>query len=143
MKLVESIRQLLERWRTPKSLGARGEAAAARHLRKKGYTIVARSDRSRLGEIDLVAVDKNRVIVFVEVKTRHSHGSGHPADAVDEEKQRRLTRLALSYLKRHHLLESPARFDVVAVTWPSDQRKPRIEHYEHAFEAVGNWQLFA
>jgi putative endonuclease len=143
MKLAESLRQLWVRWRTPKSLGARGEDAAARHLRKKGYTIVARSDRSRLGEIDLVAVDKNRVIVFVEVKTRHSHDTGHPADAVDDDKQRRLTRLALAYLKRHQLLESPARFDVVAVTWPDAQRKPHIEHFEHAFGAVGNWQLFA
>ena len=92
MKLAESIRQLLASWRTPKSLGARGEAAAARLLKRKGYTIVARSDRSRLGEIDLVAVDK-RTVVFVEVKTRPSHDTGHPADAVDEDKQRRLTRL--------------------------------------------------
>ena len=142
MKLAESIRQLLDRWRTPKSLGAQGEAVAARFLKRKGYTIVARSERSPLGEIDLVAVDK-RVVVFVEVKTRHSHDKGHPADAVDDDKQRRLTRLALAYLKRHHLLESPARFDVIAITWPEGQRKPHIEHFEHAFQAVGNWQLFA
>ena len=142
MKLAEPIRRLLDRWRTPKSLGAQGEAVAARFLKRKGHTIVARSDRSWLGEIDLVTVDK-RTVVFVEVKTRHSHNAGHPADAVDEDKQRRLTRLALAYLKQHHLLESPARFDVIAVTWPEGQRKPHIEHFEHAFQAVGNWQLFA
>ncbi len=134
--------QRLEHFRPrAKTLGQRGEAAAARFLKKKGYIIVARSDRMRLGEIDLVAVD-NRTVVFVEVKTRRSHEAGHPADAVDEDKQRRLTRLALTYLKRHNLLEYPARFDVVAVTWADDLREPTIEHFEHAFEAVGKWQLF-
>ena len=142
--LLDRLRLFLDRWRRPneKTLGQRGEAAAARFLKKKGLTIVARSDRGRLGEIDLVAVD-DRTVVFVEVKTRRSHLAGHPADAVDQDKQRRLTRLALAYLKQHHLLENPARFDVVAVTWPDDGRKPHIEHFVAAFEAVGNWQLFA
>ena len=139
---LRSQLQRLERfWPRAKSLGQRGEAAAARFLRKKGYILVARSDRMRLGEIDLVAVD-GRTVVFVEVKTRRSHEAGHPADAVDEDKQRRLTRLALTYLKRHNLLEYPARFDVVAVTWADDRRAPVIEHYQNAFEAVGQWQLF-
>ncbi len=134
--------ELVSRWRREATLGQRGESAAARFLRKKGYEIVARSDRQRLGEIDLVAVDGS-TIVFVEVKTRRSHEAGHPADAVDPQKQRRLTRLALAFLKRHGLLESPARFDVIAVTWPADCRTPTIEHYENAFEAVGRWQLFS
>lgn len=128
-------------WPRPRTLGQRGEAVAARFLKKKGYILVARSDRMRLGEIDLVAVD-GRTVVFVEVKTRRSHDSGHPAEAVDEDKQRRLTRLALTYLKRHGLLEYPARFDVVAVTWADDRREPAIEHIPNAFEAVGQWQLF-
>jgi len=139
---LRSQLQRLERfWPQGKSLGQRGEAAAARFLKKKGYILVARSDRMRLGEIDLVAVD-GRTVVFVEVKTRRSHETGHPAEAVDEDKQRRLTRLALTYLKRHNLLEYPARFDVVAVTWADDRREPAIEHFENAFEAVGRWQLF-
>ena len=76
------------------------------YLRRLGYKIVARRERGRLGELDLVAVD-GRTVVFVEVKTRRSHDAGHPAEAVDPEKQRRLTRLALAYLKRHGLLEYP------------------------------------
>ena len=103
-----------------KTLGQRGEDAAARFLRKKGYKIVARSARANprrrnSGEVDIVAVDRQQ-IVFVEVKTRSSHAKGHPAEAVDDEKQRRLTQSALSFLKRHDLLEDSARFDVVAVT---------------------------
>jgi putative endonuclease len=110
------LRELLLGWLRPaRTLGQRGEAAAARFLRGRGYRIVARTDRGRLGEIDLVAID-GRTVVFVEVKTRRSHEAGHPADAVDAKKQQRLTRLALTYLKRHDLLECAARFDVVAVT---------------------------
>jgi putative endonuclease len=140
--LTLQLQRLTRWWPRAKTLGQRGEAAAARFLEKKGYIIVARSDRMRHGELDLVAVDQ-RTVVFVEVKTRRSHDAGHPSDAVDEDKQRRLTRLALTYLKRHHLLEYPARFDVVAVTWADDGREPVIEHYENAFPAVGQWQLFS
>jgi putative endonuclease len=126
---------------SPKPLGRRGEDTAARYLRKLGYVIVARGHRDNIGEIDLVAVD-GRTVVFIEVKTRTTHDAGHPADAVDEAKQRRLTRLALSYLKRHDLLECSARFDVVAVTWPSRGR-PAVEHFKNAFEAAGMDGMFA
>lgn len=120
----------------PKTLGQRGEDAAARYLRRKGYRIVARSRRDPIGELDLVAV-AGRTVVFVEVKTRQSDTLGNPAEAVDEIKQRKLTRLALSFLKRHRLLDYPARFDIVAITWPEGKGKPRIEHLENAFEATG------
>ena len=136
-------RWFLTAWRQlfrPRPLGARGEAASARHLKRLGYKILARGDRGRLGEIDLVALD-GRTIVFVEVKTRESADSGHPSEAVDSAKRRRLTRLALSFLKRHHLLECPARFDIVAVTWPAGRHRPQIEHFKHAFEAEGRWQM--
>lgn len=126
----------------PQTIGQRGENAAARFLRKKGYRIVGRGERGNIGELDLVAVDR-RTVVFVEVKTRRSHDAGHPAEAVDEDKQRRLTRLGLAYLRRHDLLECAARFDVVAVTWPKDARQPVIEHYENAFSAVGTGQMFS
>jgi len=89
-----------------------------------------------------VAVD-GRTVVFVEVKTRASQDQGHPVDAVDADKQRRLTRLAVAFLKRHGLLEYPARFDVVAVTWPDGQRKPAIEHFPNAFEAVGQREFYS
>jgi len=125
-----------------RTLGRRGELAAEQFLRKRGFRIIDRSSRGGLGEIDLVAVVQ-RTIVFVEVKTRRSNHRGDPADAVDLVKQRRLTRLALAWLKRHDLLEHPARFDVVAVIWPFDDAEPRIVHYEHAFPAVGRGTLFS
>jgi putative endonuclease len=123
-----------------KSLGQRGEAAAARYLRRLGYKIVARSDRFGPGELDLVALDRD-TIVFVEVKTRQTDESGHPAEAVDQTKQRKLTKLAVTFLKRYGLLERPARFDVLALTWPANKRSPTIEHIQNAFEAVGRQEF--
>jgi putative endonuclease len=123
------------------SLGQQGEAAAVRYLKRKGYKIISVADRTALGEIDIVAVD-NRTIVFVEVKTRRSDEAGLPAEAVDSVKQQRLTRLALSYLKRHGLLEHKARFDVVSVTWPVEMKQPAIQHYADAFSAVGHRQMY-
>lgn len=126
----------------PSTLGQRGERAAARHLKRLGYRIVARGARSGLGELDLVAVD-GRIVVFVEVKTRASQDAGHPSEAVDAAKQRRLTRLALGFLKRRGLLDCAARFDIVAVTWPAGQRRPTIEHFPNAFEATGREGMYS
>jgi len=130
------------RWRRPKSLGYLGERAAEKFLRRCGYKIVARGSRLPSGELDLVAVD-GRTVVFVEVKTRSSQQFGHPEEAVDENKQRRLTRAALAYLKRHGLLECRSRFDVVAVDWPAGTTTPRVEHYKSAFEAIGSEGLYS
>jgi putative endonuclease len=135
----------LRRWwrniREPSSLGRRGEIAAARFLRRQGLQIVAQGERDSYGEIDLVAVD-GRTVVFVEVKTRSSLEQGHPAEAVDQQKQRRLTRAGLSFLKRHKLLDYAYRFDVVAIVWPPRQKRPSIEHFPGAFEPTGRYQFF-
>ena len=117
--------------------GDRGERAAAKFLRRLGMKIIERQHRSRLGEIDLVALDGGQV-VFVEVKTRTSDVAGRPDEAVTHAKQKKLTRLALAYLKRRDWLgKRSARFDVVAVTWPSNQKTPDIVHYKNAFDPVG------
>lgn len=126
-----------------KTFGQRGEAEAARLLRSKGYKIVAGGARSRYGEIDLIAVQDQRTVVFVEVKTRRSLRAGHPAEAVGSQKQRRITDGALSYLKAHGLLEYPARFDVIAILWPADSPRPAsVEHFQGAFEPPGPGRFF-
>jgi putative endonuclease len=141
-----NLRQTLSRWRErlfpAKTLGQRGEAAAAGYLRRRGYKILARGDRFGPGELDIVALDRD-TIVFVEVKTRQGHEAGHPSEAVDATKQRKLTQLAVTFLKRHGLLEHPARFDVIAIIWPADQRRPTIEHIPNAFEAVGKLEFYS
>ncbi len=142
MGWTEQLAAWWRRLRPSQTLGRRGELAAEKHLKRLGYKIVRRSQRSSAGEIDLIAVD-DRTVVFVEVKTRASHDKGHPAEAVDRTKQERLTRLALAFLKRHGLLEHSSRFDVVAVTWPDSDRRPIIEHFKNAFEPTGRGQMFS
>jgi putative endonuclease len=133
----------LERWwpRAQSSFGARGESAAAKHLRGLGYRILARDLRTRLGELDIIAID-GQTTVFVEVKTRASQEHGLPTDAITPDKQRRMTRAALGYLKQHRLLDRPARFDVVAITWP-ESGPAQIEHFKNAFEATGADGMFS
>jgi len=142
LRLLHALADWLRSLRVLKPLGVRGESAAAGFLRRKGYRILARAQRSRFGELDLVALD-GRTVVFVEVKTRQSDQAGQPAEGVDAKKQRRLTRLAVGWLKQHRLLECPARFDVVAVLWPADGRPPTIEHFPNAFDAVGRWEFYS
>ena len=123
------------------SLGQRGEQAAAKFLKRKGYKIVARGPRYRRGELDIVAVD-NRTVVFVEVKTCRHVGGESPLTAIDEKKQHNLTRAAMLFMKMHGLMEHAARFDAIAVTWPKGDKKPTIEHIENAFEPTGENRFF-
>jgi putative endonuclease len=122
-------------------LGNRGERLAVRRLKKLGYRILARQSRSRIGELDVVALD-GECIVFVEVKTRSSQAAGHPTEAITFAKRQQLTRAALAWLKSHGQLEHRARFDVIAITW-GDGAEPVLEHYQNAFEPVGRGQMFS
>jgi putative endonuclease len=122
--------------------GNRSERAAARYLKKLGYRILAKNLRNRLGELDVVALD-GACVVFVEVRSTEETDADKPAGSVDLEKQRRLTQLALGYLQRYRLLGKPARFDVLAISWPANQRQPLIRHYQKAFKASGRFQMFS
>ena len=116
------------------SLGKLGENLACDALERRGYAITARRYRSKLGEIDIVARDGDTT-VFVEVKARAGDDFGGGAEAITRWKQRRLTLMALDYLARHRLEDTPCRFDVVTVDIVTGQ-PPRIEIYEHAFEST-------
>lgn len=115
------------------ALGPRGENAAAKHLRSLGYRIITRNFRTDLGEIDIIARDGN-TLVFVEVKTRADDATA-PENQVNEHKQRQLTKVAKLYLSRYGIPRPPARFDVVAIVWPTG-RDPQIRHLPNAFSAT-------
>ena len=121
-------------------LGDEGEQIAARHLKTLGYRLLAKQTRSRLGEIDLIAMDRD-TIVFVEVKSRRDHRDGSPAEAVDRRKQTKLTQLALAWLKKKGLLGHRARFDVIAIRW-NDNSEPVVTHTPNAFEAADLGQMY-
>jgi putative endonuclease len=107
-----------------------------------GYQIVARNYSCPVGELDLVALD-GRCIVFVEVRSTGNDDEERPALSVDAAKQRKLTDLALYFLRNRGLLNCSARFDVLAVCWPPAADEPRIVHHCHAFESTGRFQMFS
>jgi len=114
-------------------LGAEGERAAEKFLRRQRYTIVERNYRCRSGEVDLIALDRSTV-VFVEVKTRTQRGFGSPLEAVDPRKQRQVQRAAQHYLSEKRLHDRDARFDVVGV-WV-EKGQVCCELVKNAFEFV-------
>jgi putative endonuclease len=137
--LVEILqgRVMMPRWRgialtPPTRPGDLGEATAARFLERRGFRILARNLRSRLGELDLVARDGG-VVVFVEVKARRRGWGDPPQAAVDGRKRARLARLAQAYLQRSRLGDVPCRFDVVAVTLDPAGGPAEIDHLPGAF----------
>jgi putative endonuclease len=111
-----------------RALGAAGEARAARWYEARGYRVVARNWRCREGELDLVVVRRD-VLVVVEVKTRRSDRYGTPAEAVTPAKQRRLRELALRYVAATGTRPRSIRFDVVSIL------AGRLEVVEGAFLA--------
>jgi len=118
-----------------RATGILGEEAAVKLLKEKKYQILERNYRNRLGEVDIVAKDKD-VICFVEVKTRLSDDPDFALEAVGPRKQKKIAQTALSYLKQHDLLDAEARFDVVAIT---QQRSGEltVEIIEDAFPLPG------
>ena len=109
--------------------GTRGEIIASNYLISKGYTIVERNYKNKIGEIDIIAKQGN-TIVFVEVKTRMSRGFGDPLEAVNNKKQQKIRNVATTYLMKIKKLNSPCRFDVVSILGDTDED---IIHIENAF----------
>jgi putative endonuclease len=104
--------------------GKEGEKIAAAFLKKKGYKIIETNYRCPLGEIDIIAREKDE-IVFVEVKTRKSPEMGYPEQAVGINKQKKMSQLALWYLQKKDA-DAKARFDVVAVTMSASGNEVRL-----------------
>ena len=114
-----------------KRLGDRGEAAAAAFLERAGMTVVERNWRCPAGEIDIVALD-DEAIVLVEVKTRRTVGKGTPEEAVTPAKQRRYSKLAAAYLQSAGVSDVPVRFDVITLLVVAEDRA-LLRHHRAAF----------
>jgi putative endonuclease len=110
--------------------GERSEHLAARHLKWRGYKIIARNFRAAGAEIDVIMMDRD-TLVFVEVKARMSDALGSPELAVDGRKQYRIRRAAQVFATRSDGNERPIRFDVVAIV--GDGRGRKLEHRKDAF----------
>ncbi len=107
-------------------MGRQGERRAVEFLRAKGYKILESNYKTHLGEIDVIAKDKEYT-VFVEVKTRINDDYGAPSEAVVKRKREKYYLVATEYLQRNKLLNTPARFDVVEI------ENGKINHIIDAF----------
>jgi len=111
--------------------GEKGESIAVNCLKKQGYRIIELNYRTKLGEIDIIA-KQGGSLVFIEVKARKSSRFGRPELAVTPKKQRKISMVALYYLKSTKQSNAKARFDVVAINSTDDG--PNIKIIKNAFE---------
>jgi putative endonuclease len=115
--------------------GKEGEKIAAAYLKKNGYEIIEINFRCPIGEIDIVAKEKND-LVFVEVKTRKSIELGYPEQAVGIRKQKKMSQLALWYLEKRKIADISARFDVVAITLIPENNEVKL--IKNAFDFIAS-----
>jgi putative endonuclease len=113
-------------------LGRWGEKRCESFLKKKGFKKLARNYSCKSGEIDLIMVDSEGALVFVEVKTRADEDLTPAESAVTYAKKTRMNRAARYFLATNKIENRPFRFDVVAIVLGRKGR-PQIRHYENAF----------
>ena len=91
-------------------IGKFGQDLSAEFLQKRGYQIIGQNFYTRLGEIDLIAMDGNQ-LVFIEVKTRLGHNFGLPEEALNFDKAGKIKETALEYLtQNNHFLWGSSHF---------------------------------
>ena len=114
-----------------RALGAKAEQAVKSYLEQQGMLVIEMNYRCRQGEVDVVAKD-GEYYVFIEVKYRNSLQYGLPQEAVDDRKQRRISKAAFYYLYSHGMGENtPVRFDVAAIC------REKICYIKNAFAYCG------
>lgn len=110
--------------------GKIGEDMAADFLKRSGYKIIERNFRCNIGEIDIIAIDKD-VLVFVEVRTKNSSSFCSPQQTITLSKQKKLQKLSLFFLSNKKIENRDCRFDVVAIDL--SRGKAGIELFKNAF----------
>ena len=108
--------------------GREGEQLAREYLTAQGYLIEETNWRCRWGEIDIVALSPDGILVFVEVKSGYSRRFGHPCEWVTPKKAEKLIKSARQYMLERNICDVPVRFDVIAVDFGSG----RITHITDA-----------
>jgi len=114
---------------TTRSIGNKAEDTAAEYLLSKGYRIICRQYRLKMGEIDIIAQDNDGTLAFVEVKSSFGSGFGNPLFRITPSKQKTIAKIARIYLTNHKISGVPCRFDIISVT------NEKIEHLRNAFYA--------
>ena len=110
--------------------GRLGEEMALSYFLERGYSLVTKNFRTKGGEVDLI-LEKDALLLFVEVKARFRSYLGAGLEAVTIKKQHRILKAAGEYLLLTNQFNRPLRFDVAEVT------SKGITHVENAFS--GDW----
>ena len=122
-------------------LGRWGEKRSEKFLKRKGLETLTRNFYCKTGEIDLVMVDSDGTLVFVEVKTRANEDFSPSESAVTKAKKNRMLRAARYFLAANDIKDRPYRFDVVTIVLGEKSPVPgavqggheQIRHYENVF----------
>ena len=111
-----------------------GEDKACEYLRKKGYKIIERNFRKGYGEIDIIAIDsseKEKVLIFVEVKARTSDEFGSPLESITPWKLNSVIKTAQFYKMIHPNLPDSLRIDAISVVLSGNNKVENIEHVKN------------
>lgn len=132
-KSRELLHQLRDETLDPKQLGRLGEQYGALWLEKHGHTILERNWHSRYGELDIISLSADRLIVFSEVKTRRCEHFGSPQEAVTARKQSNVRRAGVQWLldPAHRISHDGVRFDVISIV--SKDGLVSVHHIPGAF----------
>ncbi|MDD3415134.1 MAG: YraN family protein [Lachnospiraceae bacterium] len=113
-----------------RKIGNDYEAKACLFLEQRGLQILEQNFRCRIGEIDIIAKD-GPTYVFVEVKFRKNVEEGHPAEAVNNRKQKIISKVADYYRMTKRMGENiSCRFDVIAIL------SEELTWYQNAFDYI-------
>jgi putative endonuclease len=113
-------------------LGRWGEKQAINYLKSKGMHTLALNYTCKTGEIDLIMVDTNSSVVFVEVKTRKSEDFTPAESVIAAEKQGKMQKSARYFLASNEIEDRPYRFDAVTIVLDKNGSKT-ISHFKNAF----------
>lgn len=115
--------------------GRRAEDRAASYLQDRGFRLKTRNYRHGSKEIDLI-VEKDDLLVFVEVKASRGRSFGSPESWVTPAKQKHIITAALAYIQEHDIQDREIRFDVI--TCYGQGRELKLNHLPAAFDASAN-----
>ena len=115
-----------------KLLGKWGEKYSEKYLNQKGLKTLTRNFSCNTGELDIIMVDIDKSIVFVEVKTRKNENFVPIEQVITFKKKKRMSSAAQYFLMKNNIHDRPYRFDVVTLVL-GESGKPIIRHFENAF----------
>ncbi len=138
-KKLTWLQALAQRLRLrPTPLGDRGEAHAAKFLRKKGMKIIARNRTHGKGEIDLIALDGPH-LVFIEVRTRTTEAFMTPESSIRYAKRKKIVNTVRALLRKHGRAGFTPRIDVIAIIWPPTSKTPTAIRHHRAMIPLASW----